>query len=140
MENKGRYDDILHLPRPRSSRRSRMSNLDRAAQFSPFAALTGYDAAIREEARLTWDKKELTEDEKILLDRKYRYLSDFIREQPEVAVTYFQPDAAKSGGRYLTVSSRVVQVSALEQCLVLADGSTVPFGNIRQLEIPQLDR
>jgi len=84
---KGRYDDIIDLPHPVSATRQRMSVQDRAAQFSPFAALVGYDEAIREEARLTTGKAELAEDEKRELDIKYRYLQDNIREKPQARIT-----------------------------------------------------
>ena len=136
-KEKGRYDDIIHLPRPVSKKRQRMSDLDRAAQFSPFAALVGYDAAIREEARLTWAKKELAEDEKVLLDRKYRFLLEHIQSRPQVTLTYFLPDISKNGGAYVTLSGRVVDIRAREQWLRLESGEHIPFADIRQLELEQ---
>lgn len=93
-----RYDDIIHLPHHISKTRPQMSMMDRAAQFSPFAALTGYDAAIKETGRLTDEKIELGEETKAVLDRKQSYLSDMISVQPEITVTYFLPDERKSGG------------------------------------------
>ena len=132
---KGRYDDIIDLPHPVSATRQRMSVQDRAAQFSPFAALVGYDAAIREEARLTTGKAELAEDEKRELDIKYRYLQDNIREKPQARITWFCPDARKEGGAYIRVTGRVTAVSALEQTLLLEDGTKIPFDDIMTLEL-----
>ncbi len=132
---KGCYDDIIDLPHHVSRSRKRMSVQDRAAQFSPFAALTGYDDAIREEARLTAGKAELAEDEKRELDQKYRYLQENIREKPQARITWFCPDARKEGGAYIRVTGRVTAVSALEQTLLLEDGTKIPFDDIMKLEL-----
>lgn len=88
-ENNHKYDDIIGLPHHVSATRPRMSMIDRAAQFSPFQALTGYGAAIQETGRLTDRKIELSEDERILLDMKQQILLDNIRECPDVSITYF---------------------------------------------------
>lgn len=130
------YRDILHLPRHVSKTRKKMSNYDRAAQFSPFAALTGYDAAIREEGRRTVERRELAEDEKRLLDRKYRYLSDHPEPSPEVTLTRFSPDQRKAGGSYVTLRGRVAAISSAGQWLALEGGERIPFRDIRELEIP----
>ena len=98
------YRDIINLPHHVSSKRPQMSMLDRAAQFSPFAALTGYDDAIHETARLTNDKVDLSEEEKETLDRKQQILLERLGEHPALTVTYFIPDAKKSGGAYVTKS------------------------------------
>ena len=98
------YEDIINLPHHVSKTRPQMSMLDRAAQFSPFAALTGYDAAIKETGRLTDEKIEMDEDRKAALDMKQAYLIEMIDEQPEISVTYFLPDTKKSGGSYVTVT------------------------------------
>ena len=99
------YEDIIDLPYPR--KRQRMSNSDRSAQFSPFAALTGFGAAIMETARLTDRKIELDEGGKALLDEKLRKIEDEICDQPEVTVTYFRQDLRKAGGAYLQKRGRV---------------------------------
>ena len=96
------YNDIIDLPHHISTTRPRMSMLDRAAQFSPFAALTGYDAAIKETGRLTGQRIELTEECRAVLDRKQQVLLENLAEHPEVSVTYFVPDERKSGGAYVT--------------------------------------
>ena len=95
----GKYDDIINLPHPTSAKHPRMPISERAAIFSPFAALTGHAAAIQETARLTEQKMELDEDTKAELDRRQAILLEHIAEQPEVTVTWFQPDERKDGGR-----------------------------------------
>lgn len=132
---KGRYDDIIDLPHHVSRSRKRMSVQDRAAQFSPFAALVGYDDAIREEARLTAGKAELAEDEKRELDQKYRYLQENIREKPRAEITWFCPDIRKEGGAYIRVTGKVAAISAMEQSLLLEDGTKIPFDDILKLEL-----
>ena len=110
MNNEHRYDDIINLPHHVSAVRKRMSMHDRAAQFSPFAALTGYDDAIDETARLTDKQFELSEDERNRLDEQLRLIADRIEEQPELEVTYFQPDELKEGGAYLTTRGCVRRI------------------------------
>ena len=127
----GAYDDIIHLPHPTSVRHPRMSMIDRAAQFSPFQALTGYGDAIQETARLTGEKVELTEEEKAVLDEKLRFLTD---TGNEAAFTYFQPDGKKSGGTYVTVLGAIKKLDPLEGRLVLADGTAIPIDDILEIE------
>ena len=93
-----KYDNIINLPHKQSKTRPPMAVADRAAQFAPFAALTGHDAVIRETARQVGRKIELSEDVKVELDRKIRELSENINKQPEIAITYFKPDEKKTGG------------------------------------------
>lgn len=128
-----KYDDILNLPRPVSEKRAKMSMLDRGAQFSPFAALVGYDAAIAETARLTDFQLELTEGAKDALNDILRRIAESIREQPEVSVLWFLPDERKSGGAYVRTKGRVKKVDAYREMLVLADVE-IPFGRIYELE------
>lgn len=132
--NNHQYDDIIDLPHHVSSSRPRMSMLDRAAQFSPFAALTGYDAAIKEMGRLTDRRIELSEDSRAALDRKQQLLVDNIADHPEVSVTYFIPDERKSGGAYVTVTGNVKKVDDYQRLLVLTNGTNVPFDEILELE------
>lgn len=107
------YKDIINLPHHVSSKRPQMPMLDRAAQFSPFAALTGYDDAIHETARLTNDKIDLSEEEKETLDRKQQILSEKLSVHPALTITYFVPDARKSGGAYVTISGNLKRLTAL---------------------------
>lgn len=101
------YDDIINLPHHTSTSRPRMSTHDRAAQFSPFAALTGYESAITEAGRLTDKRFELDEYVKADLNERLCKLRDHIDEQPDVSIVYFQPDDKKSGGAYITVTGGV---------------------------------
>lgn len=128
------YDDIIDLPHHVSATRPRMSMIDRAAQFSPFAALTGYDAAIKETGRLTDERIELSEESRAVLDRKQQLLVDNLADHPEVSVTYFVPDERKAGGAYVTVTGRVKKVDDYQRLLLLTDGTKIPLGEILDME------
>lgn len=130
----GKYDDIINLPHPTSQKRPRMSVQDRAAQFSPFAALTGYDAAIRETARLTEERIELNEYEQAVLDQRIILLQEHLKDLPEVTITYFQPDERKEGGKYCSLTGAVKKIDSYERQLVLADKSKIPIESILNLE------
>lgn len=107
-----------------------MSMADRAAQFSPFAALTGYEDAVAETARLTEERKELSDDAKNMLDRQLQILIENAHEMPEVFVTYFNPDAKKSGGSYETISGRVRWVNEYEGMVIFANDLKISLKNI----------
>lgn len=128
------YDDIIDLPHHVSAARSRMSMIDRAAQFSPFQALTGYGAAIQETGRLTDQRIELTEDFRAVLDRKQQLLVENLADHPEVSVTYFVPDERKAGGAYVTVTGRVKKVDDYQRLLLLTDGTKIPLDEILDME------
>ena len=128
------YDDIIDLPHHVSATRPQMSMINRAAQFSPFAALTGYDAVIKETGRLTDRRIELSEDTRTDLDRKQQLLSDRLAEHPEVSVTYFIPDERKAGGAYVTVTGNVKKLDDLQRIMVLTDGTMIPLDEILELE------
>ena len=128
------YEDILNLPHHVSKTRPQMSMLDRAAQFSPFAALTGYDDAIKETGRLTDEKIEMDEDRKAALDMKQAYLIEMIDEQPAISITYFLPDAKKSGGAYVTVTGNLKRFDEYERLLILTDGKKIPMDDIADIE------
>ena len=128
------YNDIIDLPHHISTTRPRMSMIDRAAQFSPFAALTGYDAAIKETGRLTDRRIELTEECRAILDRKQRVLLENLAEYPEVSVTYFVPDERKSGGTYVTISGRVKKIDEYQRLLLLTDGTRILLSEVLELE------
>ena len=129
-----KYDDILHLPHPTSKKHPRMPISDRAAIFSPFAALTGHAAAIQETARLTDQKIELDEDTKAELDRRQAILLEHIAEQPEVTITWFCPDEKKSGGAYVVTVGRLKRVDETAGTLRLADGMTIALDEIVDLQ------
>jgi len=129
-----KYDDIIHLSRPVSGKRARMSMVDRGAQFSPFAALVGYDAAIQETARLTGSRIELTEGEKLALNEQVLVISEKIHTQPEIRVTHFREDLRKEGGEYVTEAVRVRKIEPYGRGLLLTDGRLILFGDIIALE------
>lgn len=120
-----KYDDIVHLPHHVSRKHPQMSMKDRAAQFSPFAALTGYDAAIAETARLTDQRVELDEYERQALNEKLQFISEHLNEHPKVSITYFLPDARKDGGEYVTVTGNVKKIDDYEHKIVLMDGMEI---------------
>lgn len=128
-----RYDDIMHLPHPNSSKHPRMAALGRAAQFSPFAALTGYEGAIRETARLTDAKAELDEDKVAVLDMKLRLLADHLSEFPEVSITYFQADGKKAGGAYKKVTGTVKKIDAFEKAVIMTDTTVIQITDIFEI-------
>lgn len=130
----GEYEDIIHLPHHVSSKRPQMSMLDRAAQFSPFAALTGYDDAIQETGRLTEQKIELDEETLEKLDERFQILQEHLGEQPEVRFTYFKPDEQKEGGAYLTVLGIVRKIKLYEREILLQDGNIIPVDDILKME------
>lgn len=127
------YDDIIHLPHHVSAARPRMPVADRAAQFSPFAALTGHGATINETARLTEQQKELSEDSKAALREKLNLLADKIADHPEIAVTYFQPDAKKAGGSYITAAGTFKKIDDYKHLIVLMDGTKIPIYDILEI-------
>ena len=128
------YDDIIHLSRPVSQRHAPMSMLDRAAQFSPFAALTGHEAAIEETARLT-DSLSVHEDFRTEgLNELLNQLSEHLNEHPVIKLTYFLPDERKEGGSYQTILTPIKKIDTIQNCLLLPDYSTIPFAHILDME------
>ena len=130
-----RYADILDLPHHVSETRPAMSLHDRAAQFAPFAALTGYDDAIAEADRLTEGRAELTEEAKAEIDARLQALREELRSRPEVTLTVFRADKRKKGGAYITLRGRVLRLSEEEQTLTMEDGTKIGFENIIKVEI-----
>lgn len=135
MPDENRYDDIIGMPHPTSKKHPRMSRLNRAAQFAPFAALTGYGDAITEAARLTGDQAELTEAERLALGEKLAMLRDSLDASPIVTITYFQPDARKAGGEYVTLTGAVRRVREYEREIAMEDGKVIPFDRILDVDI-----
>ena len=128
------YYDIKQFSRPHYDDHPQMSISDRAAQFSPFAALTGYDAAVDETARYTEIREELTEDEVNKLNDDLNRLLDMLDERPEIRVTYFVPDKRKSGGSYKTKIGIVKKIDEYQKILVLEDGCRIPLEDISEIE------
>jgi len=132
--DKHRYDDIINLPHHVSTSRPRMSMFNRAAQFSPFAALTGYYDEIKETARLTDSKIELDQDEIAILSEKLRMIQDRIPDCPEIQITYFKPDGNKDGGSYITKSGCVKKIDEFERIVVMEDKVKIAIADIVSID------
>ncbi len=128
------YEDILHLSYRKSTRRSHMSVHDRAAQFSPFAALTGFDAAIAETGRYTSSRTELEEYGTALINQQLVQLKEQLARQPEITLTWFLPDSRKSGGAYQTISGQVKKIDFYKQTVLLLDGTEIAMQDILSIE------
>ena len=134
MRMNNRYNEIINLPHHVSKTRPQMPMSDRAAQFAPFAALTGYDAAIKETGRLTDERIELDEEALTALDMKYQLLMDALNEAPKVTITYFQPDERKAGGKYITATSAVKKVDDFERLITMWDGTRIPMDDVLSID------
>lgn len=133
-EAEKKYADIINMPHHVSPNRPRMSDIDRAAQFSPFAALTGYDSTVAEAGRLTDKKLNISEDMKTVLNEKMQMIIDYLDDKPFVSVTYFVPDKKKAGGAYVTVSGVVKEISEYDRAIILTDKTSIPIEQICEIE------
>lgn len=133
MRMNNRYDEIMGLPHHVSKTRPQMPMSDRAAQFAPFAALTGYDSAIKETGRLTGERIELDEEALTALNRKYQLLMDTLDDAPEVTIIYFQPDERKAGGQYVSATGTVKKVDTFGRRILLQDGTRIPLDSVFDL-------
>ena len=124
------YDDIIHLPHHVSQNHPQMPLRDRAAQFAPFAALTGYEAAVGETARLTAERRELDAQEAAELNRRLTDLAARLKDRPEATIEYFVPDERKAGGAYVSVTGVVRNISVSERLLVMEDGMAIPLEDV----------
>ena len=131
----GKYDDIINLSHNVSPTRPQMSMIDRAAQFSPFAALIGYEDAILETGRLTDARIEMTEDELDALNSKYQLLMDTIGTEIEVSITYFKPDDRKAGGAYLTERDVVKKVDTYNRRILMRNGTCIPMDDVFDIDL-----
>ena len=129
----GKYDDIINLPHHVSKKHPRMPMKNRAAQFAPFAALSGYGEAIREVTRITETKRELGESDREELDRKLACLQDHLAEDPEITVTYFLQDSQKEGGKYVDAFGRIRKIDLYHDLLVMEDGTKIRLEDILDL-------
>ena len=130
----GKYDEIMGLPHHVSKTRPQMPMSDRAAQFAPFAALTGYDAAIKETGRLTDERIELDVEALSALDMKYQLLMEALDEAPEVTITYFQPDERKAGGKYVSAVGAVKKIDDFERRITMRDGTRIPMDDVLSID------
>lgn len=129
-----KYNEIMGLPHHVSKTRPQMPMSDRAAQFAPFAALTGYDAAIKETGRLTVERTELDVEALSALDMKYQLLMEALDETPEVTITYFQPDERKAGGKYVSAVGAVKKIDDFERRITMQDGAKIPMDDVLSIE------
>ena len=130
----GKYDEIMRLPHHVSKTRPQMPMSDRAAQFAPFAALTGYDAAIKETGRLTDERIELDVEALSALDMKYQLLMEAHDDAPEVTITYFQPDERKAGGKYVSAVGAVKKIDDFERRITMRDGTRIPMDDVLSID------
>lgn len=134
MLSNSKYDEIMSLPHHVSKTHPQMPMSDRAAQFSPFAALTGYDSAIKETGRLTNERIELDEEALMALNMRYQLLMDSLKDSPEIRITYFKPDERKSGGAYVTVAGLIKKVDDYERLITMQDGMVIPMDDVLTIE------
>ena len=133
-EYEHRYDDIINLPHHVSKKHTQMSLIDRAAQFSAFAALTGYGDEVEETARLTDVQADLDEEVKAELNRKLRVLAEHSADKPSVTITYFVPDTKKSGGKYVSVKGDMKRLDEYERTLIMTDETIIPIDRITEID------
>ena len=131
---KTKYEGIINLPHHVSKTRPQMPMSDRAAQFAPFAALTGYDSAIKETGRLTDERIELDEEALTALNMRYQLLIDALDKEPEAEITYFKPDERKAGGEYVSVIGAVKKVDDFERLITMQDGTKIPMGDVLSID------
>ena len=129
-----KYNEIMGLPHHVSKTRPQMPMSDRAAQFAPFAALTGYDAAIKETGRLTDERIELDVEALSALDMKYQLLMEAHDEAPEVTITYFQPDERKAGGKYVSAVGAVKKIDDFERRITMRNGTRIPMDDVLSID------
>ena len=138
--NEQKYADIFNMPHHVSTKRPQMSRLDRAAQFAPFAALTGHDAAIKETARLTDERVELDEGAKAVLNEKLQMALDFADAEPEITVTHFVADEKKSGGAYVAFTGVIKRIDEYERTIVFADKTKIRVDDVYAIDGDIFDR
>ena len=129
-----KYNEIMGLPHHVSKTRPQMPMSDRAAQFAPFVALTGYDAAIKETGRLTDERIELDVEALSALNMKYQLLMEALDEAPEVTITYFQPDERKAGGKYVSAVGAVKKIDDFERRITMRDGTRIPMDDVLSID------
>ena len=139
QDNPYRYDDIITLPHHVSEKHPPMSLRDRAAQFAPFKALTGYEDDVAETARLTDERIELDENRKAVLDARLQQIEDCLDDTPAVSITFFQPDARKSGGVYRTIQSTVKRIDTFDRVVCLSSGERIGIDDIYDIDSDCLD-
>ena len=135
IDDNSKYDDIINMPHHVSSTHPHMSDMDRAAQFSPFAALTGYDDAVKETARLTEQRIELDEYEKEEINARLQYINRVLPDSPEIVIKHFEKDVLKDGGSYVMSDGYVKKIDGYENAIVMMDGKIIYIDNIVEIQI-----
>lgn len=131
----GKYDDIINLPHWEPQQHPRMAALDRAGQFAPFAALTGYDSMVAEKARLTDSRIELDEEQRLSLDQSLACIVERLADHPVLKIVHFVQDSRKKGGRYVTTEGRVQNLELHKRRIILKGGKSLLLDDILQMEI-----
>ena len=134
MAEKFPYEDIVNLPPHISKRHPQPSMMDRAARFAPFAAITGYEEMVLEEARVTEERIDLDEGALALLNEKLNMIQEFLDEEPEVTITYFEPDKKKSGGAYVSITGTVKRIDEYEHLVLMTDGKKIRIDEIYNIQ------
>ena len=134
MADKFPYEDIVNLPPHISKKHSQPTMMDRAARFAPFAAITGYEEMVLEEARVTEERIDLDEGALSLLNEKLNMIQEFLDEEPEVTITYFEPDKKKSGGAYVSITGTVKRIDEYEHLVLMDDGKKININEIYDLQ------
>lgn len=134
MAEKFPYEDIVNLPPHISKKHPQPSMMDRAARFAPFAAITGYEEMVLEEARVTEERIDLDEGALALLNEKLNMIQEFLDEEPEVTITYFEPDKKKFGGAYITITGIVKRIDEYERLVIMKDGAKIFIDSIYDLQ------
>lgn len=132
MNNK--YNDMLHMPHHVSQTHPHMSMQNRAAQFSPFAALTGFESIIKETSRQTAQRIELDESAKEVLDKKLQRLLQVLHVHPQISITFFKPDEKKDGGEYICITGTIKKIDGYGENLIMTDGTQIPIPEITSLQ------
>ena len=134
MAEKFPYEDIVNLPPHISKKHPQPSMMDRAARFAPFAAITGYEEMVLEEARVTEERMDLDEETLSLLNEKLNMIQEFLDEEPEIKITYFEPDKKKAGGAYVSITGVVKRIDEYEHLVIMTDGKKIRIDDIFGLE------
>ena len=134
MADKFPYEDIVNLPPHISKKRPQPTMLERAARFAPFAAITGYEEMVLEEARVTEERIELDEGTLAMLNEKLNIIHDSLDSEPVIQITYFEPDKKKSGGAYISVTGMVKRIDEYERLVIMSDGKKIRIDEIFGLE------
>ena len=134
MNNDYKYNDIINLPHHVSKKHPQLSKASYAAQFSPFAALSGYDGIVSEATRITDERVELGDKENDILNAKLQVIGDHIKEHPEIKVTYFEKDKKKSGGAYLQKIAPIKRIDDVERIMYFTDGTNLSIDDITDMQ------